>query len=92
VRRLARVIQWFINALNTHYISGTDPEYLRYVSASVTDGAAFMRRHISETVDYYRQGNRWLYGRTISLEIIALAIALATAGIAAICYLIWLPL
>jgi hypothetical protein len=51
-----------------------------------------MRKYFSETVDYYRQGNRWLHGHTISLEVIALAITLATVGIAAICYLIWLPL
>jgi hypothetical protein len=51
-----------------------------------------MRKVVSESVGYYRHGNQRLHGHTISLEIVALAIGLATVGIAAICYLVWLPL
>jgi hypothetical protein len=51
-----------------------------------------MRKYISETVGYYRPRNRRSHGHTISVETAALAIVLATVGIAATLYLIWLPL
>jgi hypothetical protein len=55
------------------------------------DGAAFMRRNLLVTVNYYRQSNRRLHDYTIRSEIVALAIGLALLGMAAMYYLISPP-